>query len=123
MKKLALIAMLLFAVPAVEAQTLAPLVVDWDRYFSVDSQAGVCKGHAIVSGYVINVGMWGTKRIQLLVEGLDAGGHVVGQQVTWLGVDLGPGMRSYFEVPAPAPAASYRVRVFAFDRKVGNTAS
>lgn len=123
MRTLALIALLLLAVPTVEAQTLAPLVADWDRYFSVDSQAGARKGRPIVSGYLTNTGMWGTKRIQLLVEGLDAAGNVVSQQVTWLGTDLGPGMRSYFEVPAPAPAATYRVRVFAFDRKVGTTAS
>lgn len=62
---------------------------------------------------------WGfsARNVQLLVEGLDSTGNVVGQRVAWLGSELTPGMRAYFETPAPppAPAAGYRVSVFAFD--------
>jgi hypothetical protein len=53
--------------------------------------------------------------VQLLVESLDATGQVVAQRVEWLGGDVGPFSRRYFEVPAPAPAQTYRVSIFTFD--------
>jgi len=42
------------------------------------------------------------------------------QKVSWLESDaLEPFSRRYFEVPAPAPAARYHVRVYSFDRIEG----
>ena len=57
----------------------------------------------------------GAKRIQLLVEGLDATAQIVVQRVVWLGVDLPPSSHAGFEVPMTPASASYRVRIFAFD--------
>jgi hypothetical protein len=60
---------------------------------------------------------WGfaATRVQLLVEALDSSGRIESQTVSWLGHPVPPGSRVYFEVRAPRPAATYRVRVFAFD--------
>ena len=100
----------------VEAATpLSPIVVDWARYFSIDSQVAQARGRTIVHGTILNTSDYTTRRIQLLVEGLDATGAVVSQRVEWLAIDLQPGARAYFEIPAGPPAAMYRVRVFAFD--------
>ena len=68
----------------------------------------------VQSGAVRLLANWGAKRIQLLVDALDAGGQVVNQRVIWLGVDLAPGTHAAFEVPMPV-SSSYRVSVFAFD--------
>lgn len=48
-------------------------------------------------------------------ESLDADGRVVAQRVEWLGGTVPVFSRTYYEVPAPPPAARYRVSVFAFD--------
>lgn len=99
------------------ADLLTPRVIGWEQFFKVDWQADQRRGAPVVTGYIMND--WGVPahNIQLLVEGLDAGGAVVAQRVSWLGSDLTPGMRAYFEepAPAPAPAAGYRVSIFAFD--------
>ena len=47
-------------------------------------------------------------------------GNIIAQKVSWLPSDaLEPFSRRYFEVPAPAPAARYHVRVYSFDRIEG----
>jgi hypothetical protein len=99
--------MLVTTVAEAAPAPLTPLVAEWDRYFSVQVQP------TTAVGVVWNTSDWGTRRIQLLVEGLDAGGQTVSQQVVWLGVDLPAGSHAYFDTAMP-PASSYRVRVFAF---------
>ena len=96
------------------AQPLQPLVVDWEQYFRIDAESSTRGGRTVVTGTVWNTAPWGAKRIQLLVDALDEQGHVVNQRVTRLGIDLAAGTHAAFEVPMP-PAASYRVRIFAFD--------
>jgi hypothetical protein len=96
------------------AQPLSPLVVDWEQYFRIESVSALRGGRAVVTGTVWNTAPWSTKKIQLLVDALDAGGEPITQRVIWLGVDLAAGTHAAFEVPMP-PAPSYRVRVFAFD--------
>ena len=106
----------LLAVAVVAAAgPLEPLVVDWASYFTVDWQATQLDGRAVVRGTVSNPTGWGAKRIQLLVEGLDATAQIVVQRVVWLGVDLPPSSHAGFEVPMTPASASYRVRIFAFD--------
>jgi hypothetical protein len=100
------------SVPAVEP--LQPMVVDWAQYFRVESQPVSRNGRSIVTGTVWNTSTWGAKKIQLLVEGLDAGGRAVEQRVVWLGIDLAAGTHASFEAPM-ASATSYRVSVYAFD--------
>jgi hypothetical protein len=54
-------------------------------------------------------------RVKLLVESPDSAGRIVAQRVEWLGDTVPVFSRTYFEVPVPEPAPSYRVSVFAFD--------
>lgn len=115
---IALVLVLVAATPSSPAETLSPLVGEWQQYFRVESDSSVRDGRAVVSGKVLNISAWSAKRIQLLVEGLDANDRPTVQRVVWLGVDLGAGSHAFFEVPI-APAASYRVRVFAFDSPRG----
>jgi len=93
----------------------APLVWGWEQFFKVTWEPMERKGRPYVAGYVLNDWGFPATRIQLLVDGLDSSGPVVSQTVSWLGQSITPGSRVYFEVPAPQPAASYRVSVFAFD--------
>jgi hypothetical protein len=99
------------------AELLTPRIVGWEQFFKLDWRADQRRGQPIVSGHIMNDWGFPARNIQLLVEGLDGTGSVVGQRVSWLGSELTPGMRAYFETPAPqpGPAATYRVSVFAFD--------
>jgi hypothetical protein len=99
---------------AASAAELAPLVVDWEQYFRIETRPVRGEGRPIVSGTVWNTASWGAKKIQLLVEALDASGQAVEQRVVWLGIDLAAGTHAAFDVPMPR-ATSYRVRVYAFD--------
>jgi hypothetical protein len=100
------------------AQTLTPLFHGWERYFTITWESSQERGQPVISGYIKNDAGFPARRIQVLVDALDASGRVTGQRVSWLGSSLTPGMRAYFEVPAPPPSAppgTYRVSVFAFD--------
>jgi hypothetical protein len=112
---------LVFLAALVPGSTLAqgpvrytPLVVGWERFFVVTSQTTQVGGQARVSGQVLNDWGFPARRIQLLIDALDASGQITGQSVVWLGYDLGPGSRGYFDVPAP-PGTRHRVSIFAFD--------
>ncbi|HEV8437113.1 MAG TPA: hypothetical protein VGT40_03370 [Methylomirabilota bacterium] len=113
-----LIAVLLAATGAtadVIAQPLTPHFAAWDRYFSVSAESFERRGQPGLRGYVTNRYGVAAMRVQLLVDSLDASGQVVAQRVEWL-PDTLPGFgRGYFELPAPPPASSYRVSVFAFE--------
>jgi hypothetical protein len=95
--------------------SLTPHFPAWEQYFTVTSEAFERRGQPHVSGYVVSHQGARASRMQLLVESLDASGQVVAQRVEWLGGDVPPFSRTYFEVPAPQPASTYRVSVFAFD--------
>jgi hypothetical protein len=111
----ALLALVVLMATPLAAQHLTPLVVGWEQFFKLDWQVDARKQQPLVWGYLLND--WGmpASQIQLLVEGLDASGSVVGQKVTWFGSTLTPGVRAYFEVPVPWQAPAYRVSVFAFN--------
>ena len=99
---------------ATAASLLQSLNVDWPQYFRIESEPLARDGRTVVKGNVWNTANWSTKKIQLLVDAVDAGGQVVNQRVVWLGVDLAPGTHAAFEVPMPA-SSTYRVSVFAFE--------
>jgi hypothetical protein len=103
------------ACAAAPAGNLTPLVAGWEQFFKVDWQAGQRGTRPVVYGYLKND--WGmpAARIQLLVEGIDASGAVVGQKVEWLGPILNPGIQTYYEVAVPWQTPNYRVSVFAFE--------
>ena len=96
------------------AAPLQSLNVDWPQYFRIESESSARDGRTVVKGNVWNTANWSTKRIQLLIDAVDAGGQVVNQKVVWLGIDLAPGTHAAFEVPMPA-SPGYRVSVFAFE--------
>jgi hypothetical protein len=97
------------------AQQLTPHFPGWERYFTVTAETFERRGRPHLSGYVVSHYGAPASRMQLLVEGLDSSGAVIGQRVEWLAGELPPFSRQYFEVPVPGPASTYRVRVFAFD--------
>ena len=70
------------------------------------------RGRPVVSGYVYNqrAGSYAGS-VRLLVEALDGSGQVVGSTSGYVLGDVPPSNRSYFELKAPAKAASYRVTV------------
>ena len=107
--------LVLAVVVPVGADGLSPLIVGWERFFTVEWQPDSRKGVPHVSGYVRNE--WGTPavNIQLLVESIGPDNQVSAQRVEWLGAGLTPGTRAAFQVPAPGPGPAYRVSIFAFD--------
>ena len=96
------------------AQNYTPLVAGWEQFFSITAETIQAAGRPHATGYVRNEWGFPARRIQLLVEGLDAAGQVTGQTIVWLGHELPPGARAYFDVTAP-PGTRYRVSMFAFD--------
>ncbi len=112
------LALLVMTASVHASQLLYPLASDWEQQFRIESQVSMRDGKALVSGTVWNTTSWGAKRIQLLVDSLDASGTPISQRVVWLGVDLPAGTHGYFEVPVPA-STSYRVSVFSFDSRRG----
>jgi hypothetical protein len=79
--------------------------------FAVEAHADTWRGRPIVAGYIHNKNSLRATRVQLRVEGLDAGGGVVGSGMRFLDRDIDPGDRVYFDVAPPVPAAAYRVTV------------
>ena len=94
---------------------LSTLVVGWERYFKLEWKAGTSKGRPVVWGYISNESGFTVTRTRLLVEGLDASGGILFQELTWVPFTMPPGNRSYFEAPLPQEAPTYRVSVFSFD--------
>jgi hypothetical protein len=105
----------LLAGAEVGAQSLTPHFPAWERYFDVRWERFERRGRPYLSGYVISKYGATATRVKLLVDGLDSSGQIVAQRVEWLGDAVPVFSRTYFEVPAPGPASSYRVSVFAFD--------
>ena len=110
----AIVGTLLTETPAF-AQRLTPLFPGGERYFEFSSTPFERRGRPWLSGYVVS--RWGetATNVKLLVESLDANGGVVAQRVEWLNGSIPVFSRTYFEVPAPPPAASYRVSVYSLD--------
>ena len=52
--------------------------------------------------------------VRLRVDALDGAGQVMGSTVGYVLGDVPPSNRSYFEIKAPAKAASYRVTIQSF---------
>jgi hypothetical protein len=97
---------------------LQPLMWGWEQLFEVEYGPGEYHGQPAVEGYVINVSHYGYTRIRILIDALDAGGHVIAQRVAYLPGGIGGGDEVFFQVPAP-PAPAYRVQVFDYDRREG----
>lgn len=73
------------------------------------------RGRPVVSGYVYNqrAGSYAVS-VRLRVDALDGLGQVTGSTVGYVLGEVPPSNRSYFEIKAPAKAASYRVTIESF---------
>ena len=109
---IALVAVAVTASAAVEP--LQPLVVGWEQYFRLSWEPAERAGRPVVRGRIQNEWGFPATDIRLLVDGFDATGRLVHQNIGWLGSMLPPGIYSDFEVPVKERAATYRVSVFAF---------
>ena len=104
-----------FSVLAQSAKPLSPLVVNGERYFTLQWEAADRGGRPTVRGTILNDFGVPAQKISVLVDSLDAAGGVTAQTIGYVGGDLTGGTRSYFEVPVPARAATYRVAVFQWE--------
>jgi hypothetical protein len=94
---------------------LEPLMSGWEQHASIEYQVAPRGDGAVVWGYLETSSPYTFHRIRVLVDALDVDNRLLGQRVAWVPGTLGWPGRLYFEVPMP-PAASYRVRVFSWDR-------
>ncbi|HJR05586.1 MAG TPA: hypothetical protein VKA83_28325 [Methylomirabilota bacterium] len=101
------------AVGGVRAQVQTRSVDGDLRVESTDSEDR--RGRPVMSGYVYNqrAGSYAIS-VRLRVEALDGAGQVVGSTIGYVLGDVPPSNRSYFEIKAPARAASYRVTIESF---------
>jgi hypothetical protein len=91
--------------------TVTTLMLGWESRLSLDWEA---TGQEI-TGYVNSKHGSPIVNVQLLAQGLDASGNVVGQRIEWVQGGVPPLHRTYFRIPNLPPAASYRVSVWTFD--------
>ena len=86
-----------------------------DQRFRIEFQVTPGPSRPVISGYVYNLysGL-SADRMQLSIERLDAAGQVIGRSTRWVLGGVPPASRAYFSAPVE-PAASYRVRIIAFD--------
>ena len=95
------------------SKNLQPLNVGWQQFFRVQWDRSEFQGQPIVQGYITNVwGFW-ARSIQLLVNGYDSTGTMVGQLVGWGPFVIPPGGRVYFNLPVPS-APTYEVAIFSW---------
>lgn len=112
------LSMLLLSVAPAMAQgpaRLTPLVVEGERYFTLQWQAGDTNGRSDVHGVIRNEFGLGAQKVRLLIESLDAAGDVTAQTIAYVPFHLLPGTHSYFDARVPIGAASYRVSVFQWE--------
>jgi hypothetical protein len=96
----------------------------YGRYFRIEAQQGTTRaGRPILYGWVNNGHGLLALDVRLLAEAVDANGVVVNTTSGHVNLDIPPFGRTYFEMPAPAGGASYRVTVsYAFFRQGGGGA-
>ena len=70
---------------------------------------------AIVRGQIVNPYGLPARNIHLLVEGLDPAGEIVTRTAWPMAQIIRSGERATFDIPVPAGAERYRVKVVAFD--------
>ncbi len=114
LRSLAALVVLVASLGTAAAAPLSPRVLGWEQYFKLE-WGPAAETPAVVRGYIKNEWGFPARRIQLLVEGLDAAGQVTSQTIGWIHGDLTPGMRAEFSVPVTQAAPTYRVSVFAWD--------
>ena len=87
----------------------------WEHYFRVDWEPVAKPGGREIAGYIYNNYGAAASNVQILAQGLDSSGALVGQQISWVQGMVPPLNRAYFTVPGLPDAPQYRVSVWAFD--------
>jgi hypothetical protein len=114
----AALALVLLLTPiAVSAQSYA--IQGADRYFRLEWETASGRRGPVIAGYVYNTTGYTMDRVRLAIDALDGSGQVTASTIGQVFGTVPPSNRSYFEIPAPAPAAAYRVRVLSFDPIAG----
>ena len=99
--------------------TMTTAIQGWEHYFQLDWTAQAGPGGRDIEGYIYN--KYGADAlVQILAQGLDGAGNVVGQKLTRVHGTVPRLNRSYFRVAGMPPADSYRVTVWAYDFLQGN---
>jgi hypothetical protein len=105
-------ALVLLAVPPAGAQTSG---ATQDRFFRIEWKPyPLARATPSIEGYVHNDDRYRVGGVRLKVEGLDAAGTVVGETQGWVYGNIPSGGKTYFVVPAPRGAASYRISVVSY---------
>jgi len=95
--------------------TVTTAMQGWEYYFRVDWQPVEKAGGREIAGYIYNNYGAAASNVQILAQGLDSSGALVGSQMTWVQGMVPPLERAYFTVPGLPDAPRYRVSVWAFD--------
>lgn len=85
------------------------------REFKLDWQLSEGPGGWSVKGHILNPFALAARDIRLLVEGLDASGGVTTTTLGYLPIIVPSRSGASFDVPVPATAVSYRVRVLSYE--------
>jgi hypothetical protein len=99
----------------VPSATTTTAIVGWESWLRVDWTANARPSGHEIDGYVYSKHGTNIVNVQLLAQGLDASGNVVGQKVEWVQGVVPALQRAYFRIPNMPAAASYRVSVWAFE--------
>src|SRR5439155_616687 len=72
----------------VGAAEIKPHMWGWEQIFSLEYGPGQYKGKPAIEGTVTNISPYDLANVRILVDRLDAGGQITGQQVAWLPGEL-----------------------------------
>ena len=88
-----------------------------DRTFQVTwSPATTRRGQPGIEGYVVNQTGYAYRRIELAVDGTDAGGRPLATTIVYVNGEVGPFDRAYFKNALPGTGSNYRVTVSSYER-------
>ncbi|SRR6266852_2915181 len=97
------------------SSSVTTTVQGWEHWFRLEWTAQATPAGEEIAGYIYTTYGKGAVNVQVLAQGLDAAGNVVGQKIEWVPGGV-PGLsRTYFRVSGLTPAMSYRVTMWAFD--------
>ncbi len=125
-KRHALVAALLVVIPLIAgctgagggltpSATMTTAIQGWERWLRLDWTAQSRPNGQEIDGYVYSNYGSPITDVQLLAQGIDGAGNVVGQKLEWVPGVLPALQRSYFRISALPPAERYRVSVWAFN--------
>jgi hypothetical protein len=103
------------AVGVAPSASVDTAIQGWGQWFRLDWQAVPRPDGGEIGGYIYNDYGAAAANVQILAQGVDAAGNVVGQKIVWVSGTVPALDRSYFKVSGLPAAPQYRVSVWAFD--------